>query len=116
MQTKICRICGCEKDINLFRRNRYTCKKCFSEYTKDRKIKLLNDGLCYRCGSPRGVDGTDKQCRTCTDKISKLTKDKYINRTKLNLCPECGSQRDSSYKLCLMCRDKHNIINTHNRK
>jgi 5-methylcytosine-specific restriction endonuclease McrA len=115
METKICNVCGEEKELIYFRDNRKTCKKCNSKAVilkrqkptkfckgctsyKDRSLFLDKNFLCIECAPP--IDSGVKRCCTCKtlQPIGKFCKNNGSKDGYNNVCTECVSQARQNRK------------------
>ena len=82
---------------------RPTCG-CADKYLKDRKTRLLSDGLCYQCANPRERVEI-KTCNSCADTYSKRNTSRREKRSAAGTCLNCGGEKKEKSTWCSSCKD-----------
>ena len=74
---------------------------------RERRKRLLADGLCVRCGKhPKG--DTTGTCECCKEKICVDARRKRERRRNAGVCIECGRPLELlKYVQCQKCRDRN---------
>lgn len=80
METKICKYCNEEKNINDFRKNRNKCKKCENNYNKEWYLKNKDNKLKYsKEYRNENIDLTKKWALEWKNKNLNYQKEYYFN-------------------------------------
>lgn len=103
----------------------FSSKKVANEYARDRKDRLIKQGLCSKCGHEKDTEEF-KLCLDCRNymaewfrKTIERDKDHYYEKQRerkhrrdpKGLCVRCGSRKQAKgRKSCQICLDKEKVF------
>jgi hypothetical protein len=96
---KKCRVCGEDKILSDFQKNKNICKRCLSVYLRNLRSKRRLSGECIRCGENTPEKG-GVHCKNCLSK-RKVYEKKFLDR---GVCPRCKENEIANgLETCMEC-------------